>query len=166
MICLFFCPRKKKKKNRAFFFSYCIFATILRGKIAPELTIRVSSPARAWKNNFGAFGSYFFLVFVSFCPPLFLFLFLSFRFLLFSFTFFHHFFQEQKTRKQKVTQKNEERRCFVSFMSEKERSVYRPFQPLLLAFTYETIFKAVQGTYCHLTLRAWDRKLRDQFEAN
>ncbi len=52
------------------------------------------------------------------------------------------------------------------FMSEKERSVYRPFQPLLLAFTYETIFKAGQGTYCHLILRARDQKLGDQFEAN
>jgi hypothetical protein len=97
---------------------------------------------------------------------LFLFFFCLFVFFSFSFTFFHHFFEEQKTRKQKDTPKNEERKRFVSFMSEKERSVYRPFQPLLLAFTYETIFKAVQGTYCHLTLRAQDPKLRDQFEAN
>ncbi len=35
-------------KNRAFF-SYCIFATIVRGKIAPELTIRVSSPQAVGK---------------------------------------------------------------------------------------------------------------------
>jgi hypothetical protein len=79
VICLFFRPRKKTVR----FFTYCIFGTILRGKIAPELTIRVSSPQGLGKITSRAFGSYFFLV-LSLSALFCLFVFFSFSFHLFS----------------------------------------------------------------------------------
>ncbi len=100
------------KKNRAFF-SYCIFATIVRGKITPELYHSRQFPARAWKKKTSELLEITFSSFLSLSALFFrLFVFFS-----FSFTFFHHSLQNKNKKAERYQKWRKKRLCF--FMSEK-----------------------------------------------
>jgi len=82
-----------------------------------NFTIRVRSPQGLWKNNFRAFGSYFFLLFLSLSA-----LFSSFRFLFIFFCLFSSFFAEQKQESRKIPKMKKENALFLYV---RERSAYR-----------------------------------------
>jgi hypothetical protein len=157
---------KKKKKNRAFFF-LTVFSPRFYVERSHQNLPFASVPRKGLEKSLQSFWKLLFPRFCLFLPFFFFFFFGSFRFLFIFFYLFSSFLWGTKTRKQKDTPKKWRKKTLCFFLCQRKKGLcIRPFQPLLLAFTYETIFKAVQGTYCHLTLRARDQKLGDQFEAN